>query len=81
MGRYGKPELRFRSCLGVLRLAQRYDRGRLDDACRYALQLGSTTYRGLEAILRTGADLAEIEAVPEPPCPHHSNIRGPEYFK
>ena len=81
MARYGKPELGFRSCLGVLRLAGRHDRARFDAACRYALELGSTTYRGLDAILRTGADLADIESTPEAPCPDHANIRGAEYFK
>lgn len=81
MSRYGKPELGFRSCLGVLRLAQRHDRERFDGACRYALELGTATYRGLDAILRTGADLADAEPAPEAPCPDHSNIRGAEYFK
>ena len=81
MGRYGKPELGFRSCLGVLRLAGRHDPERFDAACRYALELGSTTYRGLDAILRTGADLADAEPAPEAPCPDHANIRGAEYFR
>ena len=58
---YGKPEISFRSCIGVLRLAGRYDRERFNAACRYALELGSTTYRRLDAILRTGVDPADAE--------------------
>ncbi len=61
MDRYGKPELGFRSCLGVLRLAGCHDPDRFDAAWRYALELGTATYRGLDAILRTGADLADAD--------------------
>ena len=61
MDRYGKPELGFRSCLGVLRLAGRHDPDRFDAAWRYALELGTATYRGLDAILRTGADLVDAD--------------------
>ena len=81
MARYVKPELAFRSCLGVLRLARQYDRDRFEEACRYALELGTDTYRGLDTILKTGADLIDIEDEPEPPCFDHPNLRGPECFQ
>ena len=74
------PEFGFRSCYGVLRLANGHEPDRFDAACRYALELGSRTYRALDDILRTGADLA---AAPEPETAHidHPNIRGPEYYR
>ena len=81
MARYVKPELSFRACLGVIRLASQYDPDRFEQACRYALELGTDTYRGLDTILKTGADLIDIEEEPEPPSFDHSNIRGPECFR
>ena len=74
------PEFGFRSCYGVLRLAGGVDPDRFDAACRYALELGSRTYRALDDILRTGADRAAA-AEPETAPIEHPNIRGPEYYR
>ena len=81
MKRQNNPEFGFRSCYGVLRLARRHEPERFDDACRYALDLGTRTYRGLDDILRTGADLAAAEQEPETLPIDHSNIRGPEAYR
>ena len=74
------PEFGFRSCYGVLRLASGHEPDRFDAACRYALELGSRTYRALDDILRTGADRT---GAPEPETApiDHPNIRGPEYYR
>ena len=81
MERNPNPEFGFRSCYGVLRLASGHEPDRFDDACRYALELGTKTYRGLDNILRTGADRAAAEQEPEVVPIDHSNIRGPEYYR
>lgn len=81
MERNPNPEFGFRSCYGVLRLANGHEPDRFDGACRYAMELGSGTYRGLDNILRTGADLAAAEREPETVPIDHSNIRGPEYYR
>jgi len=81
MERNHNPEFGFRSCYGVLRLASGHEPDRFDDACRYALELGTKTYRGLDNILRTGADRAAAEQEPEVVPIDHSNIRGPEYYR
>ena len=52
MERNPNPEFGFRSCYGVLRLATGHEPDRFDDACRYALDLGIPTWRGLDNILR-----------------------------
>ena len=80
MERNSNPEFGFRSCYGVLRLAGGHEPDRFDAACRYAMELGTRTYRGLDNILRTGADLAN-EREPEIAPIEHSNIRGPEYYQ
>ncbi|MYA40926.1 MAG: IS21 family transposase [Gemmatimonadetes bacterium] len=81
MKRQSNPEFGFRATYGVLRLAKVHEPDRFDDACRYALELGTRTYRGLENILRTGADLAAAEPEPETMPIDHSNIRGAEYYR
>ena len=81
MDRNPNPEFGFRSCYGVLRLANGHEPDRFDAACRYALELGTRTYRGLDNILRTGADLADAEREPATVPIHHPNIRGPEAYK
>ena len=81
MGRNPNPEFGFRSCYGVLRLANGHEAERFDAACRYALELGTRTWRGLDNILRTGADRAAAEPEPETMPIDHSNIRGPEAYK
>src|SRR5229473_469851 len=52
------PEQGYRSCLGILRLAKRYDAGRLEAACARALAAGARSYRHVDAILRRGLDRA-----------------------
>ena len=81
MARQNNPEYGFRSCYGVLRLANNHQPERFDDACRYALELGTRTYRSLDNILRTGADLANAGPEPETAPIDHSNIRGAEHYK
>ena len=81
MKRQNNPEFGFRACYGVLRLAKSYEQDRFDGACRYALELGTRSYRGLENILRTGADLAAAEQEPDTMPIDHSNIRGPEAYR
>ena len=81
MKRQNNPEFGFRACYGVLRLAKSHEPERFDAACRYALDLGTRSYRGLENILRIGADLAAAEQAPETLPIDHPNIRGAEYYK
>ena len=81
MERNPNPEFGFRSCYGALRLANGHEPERFDDVCRYAMELGTRTWRGLDSILRTGADLAAAEREPETVAIDHSNIRGPEYYR
>ena len=73
MERQNNPEFGFRSCYGVLRLTRSREPDRFDAACRYALELGTRTYRGLDNILRIGADRAAARE-PEIAPIDHSNI-------
>jgi len=74
------PELGFRSCLGVLRLGDRYTSERLEAACSRARAMGATSYRSVRSILERGLDReAEPDAV-TPPALTHANVRGSDYY-
>ena len=73
------PEQGYRSCLGILRLAKRYDAGRLEAACARALTAGARSYRHVDAILRRGLDRA-TDTPAATPALAHENIRGRDYY-
>jgi len=77
------PQQGFRSCLGILRLSQRYGSERLEAACRRALQAGAASYRSVRSILLVGLDRQEIPTA-EPPASlplAHENLRGASYYR
>jgi len=70
----------YRSCLGILRLGDRYGAARLEAACQRALSINALSYRSVESILSHGLD-AQPLTPPQPAVrPQHENLRGPEYF-
>jgi transposase len=74
------PEMGYRSCLALLADVKRYDVGRVDAACRRALEIGAPTRQSVLAILRRGLDRVAVEPPPtRPPVPHEL-IRGGEYY-
>jgi len=76
------PEQGFRSCLGIVRLGERYGRDRLEAACRRALTVRSYSYRSVESILKKGLDRApEPSSTPAPCHPNHDNVRGADYYQ
>lgn len=77
------PELGYRGCWGVLRLANRYPRERLEAACRRAVTLNICTYRSIKSILDKGLDRQALEAIQAPAAYGlvHSNVRGAGYYQ
>jgi transposase len=77
------PEQGFRSCLGIIRLADRYDTARVEGACQRARRIGAPSYRSVKSILKNGLDQVPLPApAPEPELPlFHDHIRGPEYYE
>ena len=75
------PQHGFRSCLGIMRLGERYGDARLEAACRRALALGTYAYKSVESILKNGLDKKPLPTpTPEAPVIEHPNLRGPDYF-
>ncbi len=75
------PQQGFRSCLGILRLGERFGAERLEAACARALRLNACRYKSIESILQRGLDR---QALPEQQCldlpAAHDHLRGPGYF-
>ena len=83
--RHKIPEQSFRSCLGILRLGERYGATRLENAARRGLKLRAIRYKNIESILKNGLDNQPLpssghEEKAEVSRPHHDNIRGAKYY-
>jgi transposase len=76
------PEMGYRSCLGIIRLGQRYPVARVEAAAARALFTGAVSYRSMESILRHNLDQQPLNPPPAPrSVPEHDNIRGAAYFE
>ena len=67
-----------RSCLGILRLAGKYPRERMEAACQRALVAGVSSSRFVEDLLKTGRPMPEAVADDGPG--HHANLHPPGTF-
>jgi transposase len=78
---YKHPEHGYRACLGLLSLAKRYGRTRLEAGCTVALQLGTCQYRHVRDILVNNRDCVAPAQAPDWTSPTHANVRGPLYYQ
>lgn len=74
------PEQGYRACLGVIRLADKFGRDRLDAACRRALEINARSYSSIQSILKNGLESKPRTRATEEPAITHPNIRGADYF-
>jgi len=78
------PEMGYRGCLGIIRLAGQYSPVRMEAAAERALLTGACRYQSVKSILKNALDqqpLGMPTLPPSPPPTHHDNIRGAEYFE
>jgi transposase len=75
------PEHGYRACLGLLSLAKRYGRSRLEAACMLALQLGACKYRHVRDILANNRDQSALAPAGDWVSPDHTHVRGPGYYQ
>lgn len=75
------PEHGYRSAMGIIALARRYERGRLEAACERALAINAISYSSVSAILKSGLDRISPAAEPVKATPAHANIRGGTYYQ
>jgi transposase len=82
MEHYPHPEMGYRSCLGIIRLGQRYPKERVEAAAHRALLTGAVSYKSLDSILRRKLDQQPLSpATPASSLSTHDNIRGAAYFE
>jgi len=76
------PEMGYRACLGLMRLAREYSPQRLEAACTRAITLRAPSYRSVASILKASLDQQPLpeRAQTELRLPAHSNVRGPKYY-
>ena len=75
------PQQGFRTCLGIIRLGERYGQRRLEAACKRAIALGAYAYKNIESILKNRLENKPLPpSTPELPGIDHSNVRGPDYY-
>jgi len=72
------PEQAYRSCLGILKLANTFGKDRLEAACAVALKTDVVSYKAIKRILETKKDALEARSQPEPIA--HEHIRGQNYY-
>jgi transposase len=76
------PEMGYRSCLGIIRLADQYSPARVEAAAERALLTGACSYQSVKSILKNSLDVIPPSTPPpSSPPPPHDNIRGAEYFE
>lgn len=75
------PEQGYRSAMGIIALARRYERDRLEAACERALAINAISYSSVSAILKSGLDRASPATEPVKATPTHANIRGGAYYQ
>lgn len=75
------PEMGYRGCLGIIRLAKKYSPQRVEAACERALRTGACRYKSVESILKNSLDQHPVSTPPSATTPAHDNIRGAGYFE
>lgn len=75
------PQQGFRAALGIITLARKFGKDRVEAACKRALAIGGISFRSVKSILETGMDKKPLpEPEPASPVITHSNIRGAGYY-
>jgi transposase len=73
-------QTRRRSGYGLRRLEEKYQRERIEEACRRVLAFERVSYKRVERLLRLNLDQVE-ESAPTPTTPiEHDQVRGASYF-
>ncbi len=82
LAEYKHPEHGYRACLGLLSLAKRYSKPRLEAGCTLALQIGTCRYRHIRDILANNRDQTTPPTMAADwVSPDHAHLRGPGYYQ
>lgn len=71
----------YKSCMGLLKLSERYSKKRLEAACEKAISFtASPSYKSIKNILVTGQKDTEEKTAPESTQKHYGITRGSDYY-
>lgn len=73
------PEQSYKTCLGILSLAQKYDNERLNNACGKAIAFNIISYKGIKNILEKKLENYQQDIFQS--LPSHANVRGSQYYR
>ena len=74
------PEQAYKSCLGIIRLENKYSAERLNLACLRALEYRAYSYKSVVNILQKGLDKQASLTSANTVFINHENIRGSNYY-
>jgi len=80
LSRKAFPEHGFRSCMGIISLAKRYTKERLEAACERAVLIKGTYYKSIKSILENKLDQKALPQQMTLLTVAHENIRGTDYY-
>jgi hypothetical protein len=73
------PEMGYRSCLGIIRLAEQYSAARMEAAADRALRVGAYRYQSVKSILKNSLDQQPLTEEPSlPPRPLTTTSGAPD---
>ena len=73
------PEQSYKTCLGILSLAKKYDNEALNKACEKAIAFHFFSYKGIKNILQKKLENYQQEIFQS--LPSHTNVRGSQYYQ
>jgi transposase len=75
------PEQAFKVCMGILNLAKKYDRERLNRICRQAIRFQTCSLKRIESMLKLSEEEEkQPQLEPLTVVGEHENIRGSRYY-
>lgn len=75
------PEQSYKSCMGILNMAAKTGKERLNNACKRALSYDAVSYNSIKNILERGLDKEEEQLdLFNVSISNHDNIRGSKYY-
>ena len=75
------PEQNYKSCMGILSMAAKIGKERLNNACKRALSYDAVSYNSIKNILERGLDKEEEQLdLFNVSISNHDNIRGSKYY-
>lgn len=82
IAKHKHPEQSYKTCRGIIFLANSYGAARLDKACKKAVYFGYHSYKAVSDMLKNNnEEFEEEEDLFSQTLPEHKNIRGKNYYK